>query len=469
MDIDENIDPHNFSSSFDLLKRKRIEINKVSPTFCLAKWLQSTVLLQNGETHSCHHPARHKIDPEDIKNNPAGIHNTPTKMLARDEMLDGIQTKECGYCWNIENLKNDYVSDRIYKSSFSWSWPHFQKVIDSGVGAEIEPSYLEVSFENTCNFKCIYCGPESSSRWQDEVDSRGGIQLTKSKMHDPIWMKEAGKWPIRHNEDNPYITAFWKWWPTLYPNLHTFRITGGEPLLSKHTWKVLDYIKEHPRDGLTVAINTNMNAPVQFQQKLLQYIKDLKHCVKFQIYTSLESVGEQAEYARFGLNYAEFLKNCSDVLDNTDESVEFHIMTTVNVLSAPTFLDFLKLFKGLREKYQISKHNFRVNCRINYLRWPEHLNINLLSRSDKEKYAKEWVDFAQANALTEEKHDWQTFMLDDLDQVKRLAEYMLISNSGRDQFDDFRTFVKEVDSRRNSNFIETFPELAYMFDDSYYG
>ena len=30
----------------------------------------------------------------------------------------------------------------------------------------------------------------------------------------------------------------------LYRDLHTFRITGGEPLLSKDTFKVLDYIIE---------------------------------------------------------------------------------------------------------------------------------------------------------------------------------------------------------------------------------
>ena len=66
--IDELIDVHKYDSSFDLLKSKRNVINSVSSTFCLAKWLQSTVLLQNGETHSCHHPSRHKINPDDLKN-----------------------------------------------------------------------------------------------------------------------------------------------------------------------------------------------------------------------------------------------------------------------------------------------------------------------------------------------------------------------------------------------------------------
>ena len=41
------------------------------------------------------------------------------------------------------------------------------------------------------------------------------------------------KMPIPQRDPNPYVDAFWKWWPELYRDLHTFRITGGEPLLVK--------------------------------------------------------------------------------------------------------------------------------------------------------------------------------------------------------------------------------------------
>ena len=29
------------------------------------------------------------------------------------------------------------------------------------------------------------------------------------------------------------LKEFWRWWPDLYRDLHTFRITGGEPMLQK--------------------------------------------------------------------------------------------------------------------------------------------------------------------------------------------------------------------------------------------
>jgi hypothetical protein len=38
-----------------------VQLKSGSKTICLAKWLQSTVYLMNGQTHSCHHPTTHKI------------------------------------------------------------------------------------------------------------------------------------------------------------------------------------------------------------------------------------------------------------------------------------------------------------------------------------------------------------------------------------------------------------------------
>jgi uncharacterized Fe-S radical SAM superfamily protein PflX len=135
----------------------------VSPSFCLAKWTQSTIYLFNGHTHSCHHPGTHKIKVEDIGRKPSGLHNTPEKLERRQEMLDGKFPTECDYCWRIERLGTDHLSDRVYKSAATWSLPRMGEVVASGQGAEFRPSYVEVAFESTCNFKCVYCMPHIAS------------------------------------------------------------------------------------------------------------------------------------------------------------------------------------------------------------------------------------------------------------------------------------------------------------------
>ena len=53
--------------------------------------------------------------------------------------------------------------------------------------------------------------------------------------------------PIPHKDDNPYVEAFWKWFPDLYKTLEVFRIPGGETIDGKKdTFKVLDYINDNP-------------------------------------------------------------------------------------------------------------------------------------------------------------------------------------------------------------------------------
>ena len=84
-------------------------------------------------------------------------------------------------------------------------------------------------------------------------------------------MIAENKVPILHREPNPYVDAFWKWWPDLYRDLHTFRITGGEPMLAKDTWKVLDYIIEEPNPNkdLNFAINSNLGLEDNMIDKLI--------------------------------------------------------------------------------------------------------------------------------------------------------------------------------------------------------
>ena len=56
-------------------------INKLSPSFCGAKWYNATIWLNSGSTASCHHPPAHKIPLDEVKNNFKAIHNTKYKKM----------------------------------------------------------------------------------------------------------------------------------------------------------------------------------------------------------------------------------------------------------------------------------------------------------------------------------------------------------------------------------------------------
>ena len=52
-------------------KKTTEKLNSVGCGMCLAKWTQTTIHLQLGRTHSCHHPDTHKIPVAEIKKNPS--------------------------------------------------------------------------------------------------------------------------------------------------------------------------------------------------------------------------------------------------------------------------------------------------------------------------------------------------------------------------------------------------------------
>ena len=60
MPIEGFLDPKEF---------KKKHLDKVSSSFCLAKWYEATMWLYMGETASCHHNPTHKIelDPNDLR------------------------------------------------------------------------------------------------------------------------------------------------------------------------------------------------------------------------------------------------------------------------------------------------------------------------------------------------------------------------------------------------------------------
>ena len=87
------------------------QLKRISPSMCYAKWAQVSIHLTNGTTHSCYHPAPHKIPLEELEGNPSALHNTIEKKEQRKQMLCGDKPDGCSYCWKIEAMGKEFVSD----------------------------------------------------------------------------------------------------------------------------------------------------------------------------------------------------------------------------------------------------------------------------------------------------------------------------------------------------------------------
>lgn len=455
------------------IKNTYDEINNVSPTFCVAKWKQVTLHLQNGHTHSCHHPSTHLVPINEIRIDPTALHNTTFKKIQRKLMLEGERPKECDYCWRAEDSGNQY-SDRIYKSAdTTWAYNHIQDIASKSWDDNVDPSYVEVSFSSVCNFKCSYCSPHISSMWMEEIE-RYGPYPTSNKFNNLDWFKQNQQMPIPNNQDNPYVEAFWKWWPTMYTQLKQFRITGGEPLLSKNTFKVLDYIIENPNPNLTFSVNTNMNVPDELYNKFIEKLKIIqenKMIGHLQIFTSAEAHGKQAEYIRHGMNYEQWLKNIERMINEVPYSA-ISIMSTYNILSIPSYTKFLDDMLKLRLKYRhIAYQNHRTPIVLDmpYLRHPHH-QASYIIPEYLLHYVEEQIKFMEDNQESKiPSQEYTGFYEHEIYKLRRIYNIIKVEiDSGKDNSvfrKDFVKFVDEHDRRRGTNFIETYPELVDMYND----
>jgi len=445
------------------------QLDLVGPGMCLAKWTQVTIHLQMGQTHSCHHPNTHQIPLSEVKRNPSALHNTRFKKQKRKEMLDGKRPNECDYCWNVED-NSDRFSDRVFKSNENWSKPYMQEILDLGWRGDYNPKYVEVAFSNQCNFACSYCGPSFSSKWTAEANKYGAYPTT-DKFNDLENLKRDKRMPIHHTEHNPYVEAFWKWWPDLYRDLHTFRITGGEPLLSKDTWRILDYIIEekNPNKKLNLAINSNLGIPDNLVDKFIEKVKRIEdegRVNEFIIFTSVDAWGKQADYIRNGLEFNKFWANMHKILSACPR-INLTVMSTFNALSIPSYYQLINGIYDLKKTYASSDRYWTsaVFLDSSYLRHPKHQTAQILPT----EWADEVFRTAQyADYLGIPKFDHKHVGYSDIEiqKIKRIYDWM---HAYKDPVQiersrgNFARFFKAHDERRGTDFVKTFPELEDFY------
>jgi organic radical activating enzyme len=448
----------------DELQQWRDEnLNSVSCTFCAAKWYNASLHLGHGYTNSCHLPLPHPIDLEEIKTNPSALHNTKIKKEARKMMLEGKRPAECSYCWKIEDIGRNNVSDRVFKSKI-YSEEDIKKLKDLPWDADVMLKTVEISFDRTCNFACSYCNAGYSTTWGKDIQNNGPYQKFKTSsagayQSDGSWAEKYGK----DSDNNPYVTAFLEWWPELSQHLQEIRVTGGEPSQSHNFWDFIETMKQYPSKNLRLAVNSNLGVNEKSIQRLIDATHELD-IKEFDLYTSCEAFGEQAEYIRDGLNYQQWRANLVNFLENANPKTfrALTIMMTINSLCLFSIIDFLEDMKLLKAKYG----HHRPNLDLNILRWPAFMSPLALPDDVKIKLRSDLVKWYDENK------DSDLFVQGEKAQLERLIDYLDVVQKGHTTtendkellFHDFKSFYEQYDIRRNKDFRKTFPELVDWYN-----
>jgi len=439
----------------DLEFRQQV-LDPKSASFCAAKWYNATIWLGSGQTTSCHHPLPHAIDPEAIKHNPSAIHNTAKKKLERAQMQQGQRPGGCEYCWKIEDMGRDAISDRVYKSKI-YPLEVLDEAYHTPSDQDVNLRTLEIAFDRTCQFACSYCNPAFSSTWVRDIRSNGPYERLVSDGRGHFTHTHDMAQLYRHGETNPYVEAFFKWWETdLHRTLQELRITGGEPLMSADTWKLIEWFRLNPgRSQTRLAINSNLGHEVDLDRLL-----SATQGMPLDLYTSQESVGLQAEYIRDGLDYSAWVQNMIRLIESK-QLRGLHVMCTINALCLDSLPDLLTVFMRWKHAYGSDFPNFTLNI----LRFPSFQSALVLPehiRTQHRQRLQQWLDQWGTDAMLQE-HE--------RNHVQRLIDYLdVVKTPHSETFDrdsllnDFGQFYRQYDQRRGKNFAKTFPALADWYN-----
>jgi len=413
--------------------------DKVGPGFCVLKWHHLEMHLGSAQSHSCFHcPQRHLSLDEDL-------HNTKQKMEQRKDMLEGGRPAECFYCWNVEDSGS--ISPRIALTPIYTEME--PDIIETTARLKwdepVYPKYLEMSFSNKCQMKCSYCSTQNSSSLHEEIKKFGVYPLLNIENEGQY--KSHGRENM-YDEGSPMYDKFWDWFEEAKNHLKVLRVTGGEPLLHESTFKLAEMIKD-----TDIAFHVNSNLSIS-QRRVDRMIKTMRQMKNPKVYASIDTVKEQAEWIRHGLNSNTFDINMFKIIG---EQIPIGLMVTFNFLSIPKSKEFLSYVLQL-------KNIGDVKLDTPYMTNPKHLSalitddkmLNLLRDSEK---------FMEDNTEDGNPKKFNSGELQKFKTVVRWVEQNRFTDEDLNSHrTDFKLFIDEHDRRRGSDWHAAFPELEYFYN-----
>jgi len=285
---------------------------------CRAKGSEINLWLHTGLIASCCKSTPVHITDTSV----SSLLNHPAIQQQKAALDAGIPDPSCDYCWQAE--KNNLISRRYHKNR------------------SLNHKSVEITFDNTCNFTCLYCGPKFSSRWQS-IKNTPVNSLTKQV-------------------DIPDLIA------ALEQDQFTeIQVMGGEPFMSKHFSRFIDEYVFKP--GILYKITSNLCPETMTIWD--KFFSKTSGC-EIKISVSLDSSLPVAEKIRLGFDAEKFEKN-QQKLYQIPQVTHVEFINTINCL---TIFDKA----GFDDYVYRQPPDKLVTVDDNYLEFPKYLNLAVLDQ-----------------------------------------------------------------------------------------
>lgn len=376
--------------------KKKFFLFKQSKNFCAVPW-NHFELYTNGDVRTC--SKGHAFG--NINDQPLDqILQSPDIQSIKQDLLEDRASKNCTGCHRLSSGTDHYDLRNHYNPMFKNSDINYEDT------TEFELNGIDLHWDNTCNFKCVYCNPDQSSLIAQEQGI--AINRTDNKNIEEI---------IARVEKNQYA-------------MKEIYLSGGEPLLIKHNAKLL---KKITNTALPIRINSNISQATS-SNPVFEELKRFKN-VLWTI-SADDCAGERFNYARHGSDWDQFLANL-DNIKTLGHGIRLNLVWFVANVSSIT--------ETIR--YFIQEHGI-TDITINQLYSHEYLLARHAPMSIKQQALEQIDELLASGLIQKNSNTWYN--------ISRCKKELEIAESDPLGYCDY---FDQLDQRRGTNWRQAFPEL----------
>ena len=417
------------------------------------------------------------------ESDPESAMNSPSMKSIRKDMLAGRWPEECVKCENFfkSGLRPTNVFSRykFAKDVNPENYPGYQRAkqfteSDGSVSLKQFPLFfLDVSFDNLCNLKCVTCHSGLSSSWLKEDKILFGNSRYDQRTRDAAVksaVKSASKKPggqsggelsKRELFQNLILEKITKH----IPDLRRVYVSGGEPLLTKAYYKFLDScLQAGSASQISIEFNSNIT---RLPERVFDRMRRFK---KIQINMSIDGAGAVNDFCRYPSRWDLIEKNISRFDNETQGNFMFQIHSTFHILNIwflPEFIEYV-----MRKNYRRISNAFVPLFYHNPVLRPGFLNTNILPAKAKEKikkrfetekkklFERDWRAECGESRLT----NWEAKIKRACDIMDSQIKFMNLNMYDEKELAKHRSgflyFMDNLDRLRGTDWRKIFPETA---------
>lgn len=424
------------------MKDERVRINQLiegGRHFCIAPWLHLHITVLGNMAPCCFQEEGPQATGFGNLNDQSFAELWQGEEMGqfRLKMLADEMVPQCLRCYNDE--KHGLQSYRQYlNAKYQTKLDWVVNTDSDGVAPDARPVSWDVRFSNLCNLRCRTCCSSSSSSWVEDERKLGLLDETFSSVSGRGIKNPAGL--LRDLE--PYL-----------PDLEYVNFVGGEPLLIKEDYLILQKLANLRKFDVELMYTTNLTQ-LNFNHTAL--IDLWKHFPQIVMEVSIDGWAGRGEYLRKGIKWDELVENIRKIKQECPQI----ILNLCTVVSAFNILHIPDLHRELVQNGLISAERIFLNL----LQVPEYYNIKILPADLKKAATEKWtqhLDWVLQQAPFKENRDAESCQ--QLVAGLNACLDQLNSDDWTGLIPQFKERTAKLDQIRQESCVAVFPELAALF------